>query len=121
MSDAEPVPAGAVLWFELPVRRPPGHEQVGRRPCVVLADPGRVQGTRFPVLIVAPLTSARHLPPGPLYVHLKGGSAGLPVDSTMMLDQVAAMDARRVRGYLGQLGPTEYAPVEEGLRAMFGL
>ena len=45
----------------------------------------------------------------------------LPVDSTMMLDQVAAMDARRVRGYLGQLGPTEYAPVEEGLRAMFGL
>ncbi|MBI3930007.1 MAG: type II toxin-antitoxin system PemK/MazF family toxin [Armatimonadetes bacterium] len=107
--------------MELPERQPPGHEQAGRRPCVVLADPAGLQRTRFPVLVLAPLTGARQLPSGPLYIRLEAGVGGLPMASTVLLDQVAAIDARRVKGYLGQLEATEYVPIEEGLRTMFRL
>lgn len=87
----------------------------------MLADPGEVQKTRFPVLVLAPLTGATHLPEGPLYVRLEQGVAGLPAASTVMLDQIAAMDARRVRGYLGQMDATEYDPIKAGLEALLHL
>ncbi|MBX6378523.1 MAG: type II toxin-antitoxin system PemK/MazF family toxin, partial [Clostridia bacterium] len=80
-----------MLWVELPRRRPRGHEQEGMRPCVVLADPNATQATRYPVLLVAPLTTARSVRPGPLYVPLQAGAGGLPLASTALLDQVAAV------------------------------
>lgn len=120
MSQPNAIPPGTVLWVELP-ERPPGHEQAGRRPCVVLGDPGEVQEIRFPVLVLAPLTGATHLPEGPLYVRLEPGVAGLPLASTVMLDQIAALDARRVRGHLGQLDATEYGRIKAGLEALLHL
>lgn len=91
------------------------------RPCVVLADPNATQATRYPVLLVAPLTTARSVRPGPLYVPLQAGAGGLPLASTALLDQVAAVDARRVKGYLGQLDETAYAPIRQGLKALLGV
>ncbi len=49
------VVAGDVLVVRLPLHRPQGHEQEGRRPVVVAAVP---RGTlRYPVVIVIPLTT----------------------------------------------------------------
>ena len=115
-----PILPGTVLWVALPLRRPPGHEQVGMRPCLVLADPAAVQPVRFPVLVVAPLTS-RVVGEGPLYVRLPAGTGGLPAASTVLLDQVSAIDAGRVRGYIGRIEGEPFRAIISGLRLLFGL
>ncbi len=42
-----------------PVHRPGAHEQEGYRPAVVVGMPGLLGETRFPVLIVATMTTDR--------------------------------------------------------------
>lgn len=55
-----------------------------------------------------------------LYPRFQAGVGNLLYDSTALLDQICALDTRRVLRYLGQLTPEEYQPIENGLRAMFG-
>ena len=109
---------GRILQVCLPSRRPPGHEQKGVRPCVSIADPSAVHPLRYPMLIVAPMTS-KSLPQLPLYPCLEAGVGGLPLASTVLLDQLTAIDAHRVRGYIGSLSPEEFAPIREGLSHLF--
>lgn len=111
---------GLLVWAELGRRQPPGHEQEGRRPCVIVAVPGQVHAPRFPLVVVAPLTTAA-LPARPLYPRLPAGSGGLSADSTVLLDQVVAIDVTRVRRRIGALAAPEYQPIREGLRQLFGL
>lgn len=118
MSARAAVPPGTILWVELPIHQPRGHEQEGMRPCLVLCDPAAIQQLRFPVLIVAPLTSRTGLT-GPLYVPLPAGTGGIPADSTVLLDQIAAIDARRVRGYIGLLDVSQLAPIRTAVRILF--
>ncbi|MBV8883949.1 MAG: type II toxin-antitoxin system PemK/MazF family toxin, partial [Chroococcidiopsidaceae cyanobacterium CP_BM_RX_35] len=54
-----------------------------------------------------------------LYPRLQAGMGNLPCDSIVLIDQVRAVDIRRVLGYRGILPPEQYQPVEDGLRAMF--
>lgn len=82
---------------------------------------------RFPMVLVAPITSdrdgaARAAAQSPrLYPRFAKGTANLSKDSVCLLDQVRALDASRLEGYLGKLGDTDYGPVWDGLREMFGL
>jgi mRNA interferase MazF len=99
---------------------PPGHEQTGLRPFVVVADPTSVHPVRFPLLVVAPLTRAR-LPRLPLYPRLASGAGGLPAASTVLLDHLLSVDVARARRSLGRLSPAEYAPIRDGLSRLFGL
>lgn len=110
---------GDILWVELPQRVPPGHEQIGHRPVVVVAVPKEIQPLPYPVLIVVPLT--RTLLQGPLFPVLSAGAGGLPVESTALVYQVLALDARRVKGLVGRLTPEQYAPIREDLRGLFDL
>jgi mRNA-degrading endonuclease toxin of MazEF toxin-antitoxin module len=89
------------------------------RPCLVLADPAAVEPVRFSV-VVAPLTS-RVVGEGPLYVRLPTGTGGLPAASTVLLDQVSAIDAGRVRGYIGRIEGEPFRAIISGLRLLFGL
>lgn len=59
-----------------------------------------------PSVVVCPLTT--HLQPQTslLRVHLKRGQAGLDKDSDVMVDQIRAIDARRLRKALGAV-PSE--------------
>lgn len=105
---------GQILWAELPQRRPPGHEQTGRRPVLVVGVPEDIQVIPYRVLTVVPLTRTRLR--GPLFPLLRAGTGGLPVDSTALIYQVGALDVLRVVGRIGQLAPAEYQPVRDGLK-----
>jgi len=112
MSNAKTHNTGQILNVYLPSRIPQGHEQEGMRPCVLLANPSEVQLLRFPVLIIAPMTT-QSLDPLPLYPRLEKGTGGLPMDSTVLLDLnssiqnislISAVTLRVVRSRMTRIG-----------------
>lgn len=110
---------GQILWADLPLRQPPGHEQAGRRPVLVVGVPEDIQAIPYRVLIVVPLTRTRLQ--GPLFPVLKAGVGGLPVDSTALIYQAGALDAARIAGNIGQLSPADYRPIRDGLKHLLQL
>lgn len=107
---------GDIYLASLPQRVPPGHEQHGIRPVVVIARPN---GSRFPMVVAVPLTSQR----GPwqeaaphLYPVLPVGSGGLTLDSVALLDHVQGIDERRLQRRMGALADEVFQPIHEGLR-----
>jgi len=113
---------GDVLLVNLPSHVPPGHEQQGRRPVVVVGIPP--EPVRFGVVLVAPLTTstgawAQKNPT--IYPQLPAGAGGLDRPSIVLLDQVRALDLQRVVMYLGTLPPTDLEKIREGLRAILRL
>lgn len=108
--------------MQIPDNSPPGVEQQGTRPVIVVAVPERVGPQRFPVLVVVPLTrsTGAWVAANPtLYPRLKAGQGGISVDSTAMLDHVQAVgSARVIKGY-GYLKADELEPIQAGLEKMF--
>ena len=110
---------GDLLWVDLPLRVPPGHEQIGQRPVVVVGLPEEIQALPYRVLIGVPLTRTHFQ--GPLFPVLPARAGNLPAESTALVYQVLALDIGRVQGRIGTLSETEYKPIQEGLRKMLGL
>ncbi|CEP67955.1 Plasmid maintenance toxin/Cell growth inhibitor [Moorella glycerini] len=116
----EAVAAGDILLIALPVHDPKGHEQEGVRPAVVVGVP---QGpVRYPVVIVVPLTTRS----GPwakqnpiLYQPLPPGAGGIPQASIVLIDQVRAVDVRRIKAYLGSLEEKTFEPIRSSLLKLF--
>jgi mRNA interferase MazF len=113
---------------DFPTHVPGGmHEQEHLRPAVVVAVPDDTGPTRFGLVVIAPFTSQhpgkqRWATRNPLvYPSFAAGAGGLRVDSIAMLDQLRAVDVRRVRGHVGRLAPHTYEPVARGLRRLFAL
>jgi mRNA interferase MazF len=119
MSLDRTVQPGDVLVAALPSRSPTGHEQMGTRPVVVVAVPP--EPLRYPVIIVAPLTTRadcwQDANPS-VYIGLRAGAGGLPVQSTVLLDQVGSIDVRRIERYLGTLSSEDSQRVFGALRRM---
>ena len=120
---ADLVSFGDILLIMLPTHAPPGHEQEGVRPAVVVGLPERAGQPRFSTLLVIPLTTqegtwSRKAPQ--LYPRLRAGAGGLPRPSIALLDQVRSIDARRVSSYLGSLTGKEFLTISEGLKKIFG-
>ena len=112
---------GDVLLVKLPQQQPPGSEQTGTRPAVVVGLPQRLGTQRFPLWIVVPMTSrisgwTRAAPN--LYPTYPRGVGGLSVPSAALLDHLRGVDITRVVRFLGSLSPAEYAPIQAGLREM---
>lgn len=118
----KPVP-GTMMWAKLPKRMPPGHEQQGLRPILVVGVPSRLGSPRFPLLLVVPVTTYREqewADAAPrLYPKIQTGAGNLPRTSIVLLDQLQAIDSRRIQGLLGQLNTDEYARIQESLTRMF--
>jgi mRNA interferase MazF len=115
---------GDILVVSLPILVPPGHEQEGMRPVVVMGLPERVGTPRYPMILGVPLTTqvgtwAKRSPV--LYPRFEAGTAGLPHTSVALLDHVRGVDAKRVVRYVGSLSPEEFALIREGLTGMCGL
>lgn len=116
----EALKPGDVVLIDLPLHDPKGHEQEGKRPAIVVGIP---QGLlRYPVVIAVPLTTqggpwAKKNPN--LYRHLLAGSGGIPQASIALLDQVRALDVRRVNAYLGSLEPEIFMPIHNNLLQLF--
>lgn len=110
---------GDIVSTEFPEHDPQGREQEGLRPAVVVGLPERLGTPRFAVLLLTPMTSDRksrwaRIAPD-LYPRYPKGTAGLRSDSICLLDQVRALDARRVFRYHGSLSDEQYKPIREGL------
>jgi mRNA interferase MazF len=106
---------------DFPTQIPSGREQQGRRPAVVVALPNITGATRYSVIVIVPTTTqqgnwVRQNPT--LYPRLQAGMGNLAYDSTVLIDQIRALDIRRVLAYRGNLTPEQYQPIEDGLKAM---
>jgi mRNA interferase MazF len=115
---------GDVLKVQFPAARPPGHEQVGNRPAVVVGIPDRLGVPRFPGLVVVPFTTNEgdYAADSPaLYPVFQAGTGGLTADSVALTDQVRAVSVSRIFSRLGTLTPEQYAPVRAALRGMLEL
>lgn len=113
---------GDVILVGFPAHFPPGREQEGLRPAVVVGVPE--EPVRFPVVLVAPLTTQRGAwaQTNPtVYPFLPAGIGGLSKPSTILLDQLRSIDLSRVGGHIGRLVGEEYAVVTRGLRKLLGL
>lgn len=113
---------GDIVLARFPEHRPPGHEQHGLRPALVVGLPDLLGQPRFPVVLAAPLTTDRRQAwasrSSRLYPRLPAGTGGLPADSLALLDQTRSLDWERVAGYLGTLPSEAYRPIRDGLRDM---
>ncbi len=96
-----------------------GHEQRGTRPCVLVSDPEASEDQRFPMVCVIPLTGTRG--EGALYPRISAGASGLKRDSYALVDQVRAVDKRRVTTIFGPVDPPDLEAIDEGLRLFLGL
>lgn len=108
--------------MRLPTHVPPGHEQQGLRPVVVVAEPKRAGRPRFEIVYGAPMTT-QHLAwtevDAALYPLLKKGVGGLVYDSAVLVEHARGIDAVRVVRRLGKLTPAQYAPIRQLLEVMF--
>ncbi len=121
MADAPQI--GDVLLMKLPTHAPPGHEQQGLRPVIVVAEPGRAGRPRYELVYGAPLTTsidAWTSTDASLYPVLKAGAGGLPRDSVVLIEHARGIDAARVVRRLGKLTDDEYAPIRQVIEKMFG-
>jgi len=109
----------------IPERVPAGHEQEGLRPAVVVGLPDRLGPGRFPVVVVVPFTTyhgqAWVAAAPERYPRFATGVAGLRSPSVALLDQVLALDLRRLRKRRGQLRIEQFARVQEGLARICAL
>ena len=96
-----------------------GHEQRGARPCVVVTDDAVAMDQRYPMLAVVPLTGSPGQ--GALYPALRPGTSGLVKPSWALVDQLRAVDKRRVTRIFGVVSPEELATIDDGLRLFLGL
>ncbi len=104
--------SGEIYLVEFPEHHPEGHEQHGIRPALVLAIPRK---TRFPVLWMIPITTDRGQSwislSKNIYLRLPKGSGGLPADSVLLLDQLRAVDAKRIKRFLGTVSNEQFEHV----------
>jgi mRNA interferase MazF len=96
-----------------------GHEQRGARPCIVVTNPMVSSNQRLPMLAVVPVTGTPG--EGALYPSLLPGSSGLRQPSWALVDQLRAVDKRRVIKVFGGVSPDELANIDDGIRLFLGL
>lgn len=96
-----------------------GHEQGGRRPVLIIQND--VGNLHSPTTIVAPLTASFTTKVYPTEVRVKSGTAGLPKDSSILLNQIKAIDKRRLENYVGQLDARAMRQVDEAIKISLGL
>jgi mRNA interferase MazF len=108
---------GAVVLVDLEPTR--GHEQQGRRPCIVVSDPAVAATLRFPLVCVVPVTGTKAS--GVLNPRLAAGIGGLRKESFVLIEQVRSIDKRRLVRVYGTIGATALSAVDQGLALYLGL
>lgn len=92
---------GDVVLVKFPSSVPSRREQEGQRPAIVVGIPLGV--VRYPTIVVVPLTTQNGLwaqENSNVYPKLPAGIGRLKQDSIVLLDQILAVDVRRVVSYL---------------------
>lgn len=122
---------GDVVIVSLPERNPQGREQKGERPCVIVAIPDLLGTPRFPLITIVPFTdliderTTKHkwwVDRSPdLYPIFSKNTANLQKDCVALIDQMQAVDCKRIHAYCGRLSKAEYAPIRLGIEIIFGI
>jgi mRNA interferase MazF len=107
---------GEVWLVDLnPVR---GHEQAGKRPCLVVSVDLFNQGTAG-LAVVVPITSKDKSIP--FHVAVNPPDGGLKVRSFIKCEDVRSISVERLDKRLGSLSVQVFADVEDRLRILMGL
>jgi mRNA interferase MazF len=113
---------GDLVIARFPSQNPQGREQEGSRPALIVGFPQRIGIPRFPLALVAPLTTDRRqswaLASPELYPVLSMGQGNLPRNSIVLLDQIRAIDLNRLDRYLGTLTAEEYQRIFSSIQKM---
>jgi mRNA interferase MazF len=97
-----------------------GHEQAGRRPCVVVSAPEISNDQRFPLVAIVPLTSTPGV--GLLYPRVQPSpSNGLRNVSTALVDHVRSVDKRRVDRAYGPVSKADLQAIDAALKLFLGM
>jgi mRNA interferase MazF len=104
---------GDIVWAALPERTPPGHEQKGKRPVLIVAIPEVIQLLPYSVIWIIPLSRTKLT--GQLFPILAVGTGGLPAESTALIYQLTALDSSRIVGAIGTLTKTELEPIVKAI------
>jgi mRNA interferase MazF len=97
-----------------------GREVKKTRPALIIQN--NVYNRLSGMTIVAPITSTVRFPLNPVHVLLGADrSTGLSVISVALLDQIRAVDQRRLIKRLGAIGEEALEQVEEAIRVSLGL
>jgi mRNA interferase MazF len=118
-----PLKIGDIVTTRFPEQKPQGREQEGYRPAIVVGFPNLLGIVRFQVIIVVPMTTYKNQSwadnsPN-LYPVFSAEVAGLKSPSIALLDQIRAIDARRIINYRGSLTTKQYQIVKNGLKKIF--
>ena len=118
-----PIKIGDILIISLPQHTPSGHEQEGVRPAIVIGLPQKIGTPRYPMLLVAPLTTqvGTWTKENPfLYPRLDAGTGGLTEVSIVLLDQLRRIDASRIEEYIGSLHLDDVRKIHQQILLMLG-
>lgn len=97
-----------------------GHEQVGRRPALIIHDDATIN--TLSVVMIVPFTSnlkAQRFPHTILIPPSKDN--GLTVPSVLLVFQLRAIDGQRVAGKLGHLEDKLMTKVNQKIKKLLGL
>ena len=124
MTKKAKVQIGDILVVSLPVNNPSGHEQEGLRPVLFLGDPFIIGNPRYDMVIVVPFTSESgdwSKDNSKLYPFFPVGSCILKKESILLLDQVRAIDTKRVETIIGSLNKLQIKLIQKSLKEMLNL
>lgn len=108
---------GDIIIADLEPRE--GSEQRGVRPVLVIQnDLGNLYG---PATIIAPITSKQFIKDYPINVSLSKGKFGLKRNSTVLLNQIRAIDKSRLLKRVGKLNDSVMKEVDIAIKISLGL
>jgi mRNA interferase MazF len=113
----KPCRRGEIYLVDLnPVK---GHVQGGHRPAVIIQND---TGNRYSsTTIIAPLTTSFRERVYPTEVRVPAGEGGLHEPSSILLNQIKAVDKDRLERLIGQLGASRMGQVDQALKLSLGL
>ncbi len=96
-----------------------GSEQGKARPCLVIQNN---EGNKFsPTTIIAPTTTKVFEKEYPTNAEVFAEESGLDFDSTVLLNQIRAIDKSRIIKKVGQLSSADMARVDAAIKVSLGL
>jgi mRNA interferase MazF len=110
-------PSRAEIWF-VDLNPTKGHEQAGRRPCLVLSvDP--LNHGPAEIVIVLPITSTNRRIPSQVCV--KAPEGGLSNESYIKCEDIRSISKQRLIKRLGVVSVKTMAIVEDRIRILLGV
>ena len=108
---------GEIYWLDLPPAT--GSEEAGRRPILIIQN--NIGNEASPTTIAAAITSQPRRRRYPFHVPIAVQESGLPLDSTVLCEQIQTLAQGRLGGLAGSLSQEKMQEVDQALRHSLAL